>query len=415
MQLSQQSHARLPPAVNLYITYHCRSKCAHCFLVQSDKINKYELTRETLFSIIDQLAEQNVYLLIISGGEPLLHPDFFEVVRYADSRNILPLIAITGTKVTDGDISKYVAAGIPTVQLSLDGATRQLNDRIRGQGNFSDVISTARRFITAGVNVNFAICLHQGNFDELEQFFELCLELNVFRVKLAFYKQFVSDPHVREISSAQISAALNLARRFMRANGLSREWIASPTIDVWTGERILQRSGLPPLTIGADGFLTSGDGGPEIGALSTVPLAVQYGDYVEAKLRGFFDATWQAARDEYHVTEAIEEDALDANALIFKVDDRYVVYVKKALPRSVKFFSLLHEIGHIATRTLQISPRPNQRDEAELAANIWALNRIKNNLSPEAFPIYVQAAKKSETLLYREISQNLENDLIGYY
>jgi MoaA/NifB/PqqE/SkfB family radical SAM enzyme len=52
--------------------------------VQSDKINKYELTRETLFSIIDQLAEQNVYLLIISGGEPLLHPDFFEVVRYAD-------------------------------------------------------------------------------------------------------------------------------------------------------------------------------------------------------------------------------------------------------------------------------------------------------------------------------------------
>lgn len=415
MQFNQKSRARLPHAVNLYITYRCRSQCAHCFLVQSDKLNKYELTKEALFSIIDQLAEQNVYLLIISGGEPLLHPDFFEVVRYADRKNILPLVAITGTKVTDYDISNYVAARIPTVQMSLDGATLELNDRIRGQGSFSDVISTARRFVAAGVNVNFAVCVHGENFGELEQFFKLCLELKAFRVKLAFYKEFRFDPQVRELDSAQIDAALNMARQFMLRHELSREWIACPTINVWTGERILWRSRLPPLTIGADGSLTSGDSGPQIGALSTVPLAVQYGTFIETKLRGFFEATWQAACDEFGVAEVIDEDSLDANALIFKADDRYVVYVKKSLPRSVKFFSLLHEIGHIATQTLQISPRINQHSEAELAANTWALNRIRKNLSLEVFSTYVQIAAQSEMLLYNKVRDDLESDLIGYY
>lgn len=415
MQFSQKSRTRLPPAVNLYITYHCRSQCAHCFLVQSDKINKHELSRETLFSIIDQLAEQNVYLLIISGGEPLLHPDFFEIVRYADKKNILPLVAITGTQVADDDISKYVAAGIPTVQLSLDGASPQLNDKIRGRGNFSEVLSTARRFKSAGVNVNLAICLHQGNLEEVEEFFKLCLDLNILRIKLGFYRQFTFDSRVRELSSVQIGAVLEMARQFMQTHGLSREWIACPTINVWTGEKILQRSGLPPLTIGADGSLTSGDSGPEIGTLGAIPLAEQYGAYVEAKVQGFFAATLQEACHENGVTEAIEDKSLDANALIFRIEERYVAYVNEALPRSVKFFSLLHEIGHIATKTLKISPRSNQHNDLELAANIWALNRIRHNLSPETFSIYEQIALKSETHLYKKISEDLENDLIGYY
>jgi pyruvate-formate lyase-activating enzyme len=274
MQVVQKSPSRLPPAVNLYITYHCHSNCSHCFLVQSERINKHQLSKKEIFSIIDELSDHSVFLLIISGGEPLSHPDFFEIVRYADTKNMLPLVAITGTKVSDSDIRNYAAAGIPTVQLSLNAASPLLNDEIRGEGAFAEVLSTINRFKDVGINVNLAICLRQLNLVEIAEFFRLCLTLDVFRVKLGFCREFRSNPRVKELDESQIQAVLGIARNFMQTHGLSRIWIASPTIDIWTGVKILQRASLPPLTIGADGVLTSGDSGIRIGTLGAAPLAM---------------------------------------------------------------------------------------------------------------------------------------------
>jgi hypothetical protein len=378
-------------------------------------LNKYELAREDALSVIDQLKEHNVYMLIISGGEPLLHPNFFEIVDYADKNDILPLVAITGTKISDDEIKKYAEARIPTVQLSLDGASEDLNDRLRMQGSYAEVVSTVRRFQSVGVNVNLAICVHQGNFREFGEFLKLCREWNVFRVKLGIYKQIHGDAKVRELDGNQLQGVFDTARRFMDAHELARDWVACPTMDVWTGKPLLRQSGLPPLTIGADGRLSSGDNGEMIGKLADGPLAEQYGVFADKKIEQFYSSALRAVFDEYSVGEAIEENALDANALIYKDSDKYVVYVRRDLPRQIKFFSLLHEIGHIATNTLRASPRSGRCEDEERAANLWALNRIKPYMRRDAFESYNRAAEKSEVILYEQISKNLENDLIGYY
>ncbi|WP_277187443.1 radical SAM protein [Caballeronia sp. BR00000012568055] len=415
MQLVQKIRPRLPQAVNLYITYRCRSRCAHCFLVQSDLLNRHELSKETAFSIIDQLSEQRVYLLIISGGEPLLHPHFFDIVTYADQKNMLPLVAITGTRVSDDEVSKYAAAGIPTIQMSLDGATAESNDTIRGPGNFDDVMSSIRRFQAVGVKVNLAICLHRDNWVDLPRFLTLCREVGIFRVKLAFYRAFESSATLRALTQSEIERALTEARDFIDSHGLERDWIASPTIDLWTGQKILPRAGMPPLTIGADGVLAAGDGGALIGKLGAVSIAEQYATYVDQKLQHFYEKVLWDACAEYGVAEVVESDSLDANALIFRRDAEYIAYIENGLPRPIKFFSLMHEIGHIATDTLHASPRASHLDERERAANLWALNRIRAYLKPDSYAHYEQLTTHSEAMLYQALAERLENDLTGYY
>lgn len=85
----------LPFGISLYITYQCHLKCGHCFLVQTDLLNKHELSFEKIKSIIDDAYQHNVFLLILSGGEPLLHSGFSEIIEYARSKSILPLLGIT--------------------------------------------------------------------------------------------------------------------------------------------------------------------------------------------------------------------------------------------------------------------------------------------------------------------------------
>jgi MoaA/NifB/PqqE/SkfB family radical SAM enzyme len=113
----------LPQAISLYLTYRCQSRCPHCFLVENGKLNRYELSLEQCLSIIDEASERRVFLLVLSGGEPLLHPGFFRVISHARNKGLLPLLGLTGVGVADEHIRQIAEQAIPTVQLSLDGAT----------------------------------------------------------------------------------------------------------------------------------------------------------------------------------------------------------------------------------------------------------------------------------------------------
>jgi IrrE N-terminal-like domain len=136
---------------------------------------------------------------------------------------------------------------------------------------------------------------------------------------------------------------------------------------------------------------------------------------VDQKIERFFEMELQAAFAEHSIDSVTEAQSLDANALIYRTNDRFVIYVNSDLPRPLKFFTLLHEIGHIATNTLRSLPRSARSDYDERSANVWTLNRIKPYLRAGAFDMYLSAANHSEGLLYERISKFLENDIIGFY
>lgn len=406
----------LPQGISLYLTYRCQSRCPHCFLVENGKIGRYELSLEHCLSIIDEASEQRVFLLVLSGGEPLLHSCFSQIIHYARQKGMLPLLGLTGVGVSDEHIHQIAACGIPTVQVSLDGATEAANDRIRGPGNFAEVSDTVARFKRAGIKVNLAICLHQQNLNEAEALYTLAREWGIARVKLTFYESTEKARVMVEIPFQKKQEILQSARDFMSRYRLSTDWIACPTHDVNTGRLMKGENRSPPLVIGADGELTVGEWGERIGSLSCGTLTGQYSEFVHHKKQVFFERTIALFARQFGVSNiSFVDKNLGANALVYEQEGKRNIVVDRKLPASLSFFTVLHELGHVATDTLMSSPRDSYSPQIELSANLWVLEILGKHIDREALPSYISAAYRSEAALYHLVDECLDKDLINYW
>ncbi|WAS54112.1 radical SAM protein [Burkholderia ambifaria] len=405
----------LPPTISLYITYRCQSRCRHCFLVENGKIGRYELPLERCLRIIDEARDHRTYLLVLSGGEPLLHPEFGLIVEHARTAGLLPLIGLTGTGVTDEHIATLCRHGVPSVQVSLDGATALTNDAIRGAGNFDEVCNAIVRLRAAGLKVNLALCLHEQNRTEATALFECARRLGIARVKLSFYESSGSCRAFEPLTAEMKRQMLQVAAAFMRRNGID-DWIACPTHDVRTGREIRPTRRLPPLVIGADGELTAGEWGDRIGSLSDGSLATQYCTFVAGKQATFFERVARDAAAQHGIASVtVAHRDIGANALIYEdVDQRHIV-VSEALTGALRFFTTLHEIGHVATHTLAAHPRRHASVDIERQVNLWVLDMLRDHISADSMAEYVAAASCSEAALYRLVDRRLDKDLINYW
>lgn len=403
----------LPAAISLYITYRCYLQCPHCLWVQSDLLNKHELSLDQVKEVIDDAAAHQVFLLILSGGEPLMHPDIDAILLYARSRKILPLLAITGIRISDQQIDGIVRAGIPSVQVSLDGLDAQSHDALRGQGTFDEVILNVQRLQRRGILVNVAICVHRSNLNDLPGFFARMWALQVARVKMAFYRPFGTEEKCEALDQAEKDQALGAAREFMQAvagNG----WIGCPTHDLTTSTELRSGRRHPPLAIGADGVLSEGEGGFLIGRLQQARPSGLYTQFVAEKIRSFFERLIQALQVQYSVGEVtVVEASFYPDALVYRWGQVYSILVKKDLPLAWHYFILLHEIGHVATGTLVKDPThaPAANEER---ANRWALNTLRPHLEGAALPLYEAAVVAGYGALRELVIVRLFRDLIRY-
>ncbi len=112
---------------------------------------------------------------------------------------------------------------------------------------------------------------------------------------------------------------------------------------------------------------------------------------------------------------SITKHDLHASALVYREDNKYNILLRHDLSPSWYYFSILHEIGHIATKTVMTDPRGHQDQAVECAANLWALNILRDNLNKNWFATYEATAKKSSHQLYQLINDRLFSDLVNYY
>ncbi|MCO8645825.1 radical SAM protein [Burkholderia multivorans] len=405
----------LPQTISLYITYRCLSRCRHCFLVENDKIGRYELPLERCLAIIDEARAHHTYMLVLSGGEPLLHRDFGRIVGHARNAGLLPLIGLTGTGVTDEHIRTLCRHGIPSVQVSLDGATARTNDAIRGGGSLNEVCDAIVRLQAAGLKVNLALCLHEQNRAEATALFDHARRLRIARVKLTFYEPPDSCAAFEPLTPETKRQVLQIASAFMDRDG-RHDWIACPTHDVRSGREIRLVKRLPPLVVGADGELTAGEWGQRIGSLSDGSLADQYRAFVESKQAAFFERIARDAAARHGITGVtVARRDIGANALIYEEADQRHIVVSERLKGALRFFTTLHEIGHVATRTLATDPRRHASVDVERRVNLWVLDMLRDHIAPDSLAEYVAAAYCSEAALYGLVDRRLDQDLTNYW
>ena len=170
------------PVVVWNSTRTCNLKCRHCYMSSDAQKYANELTTKEAKKFIDDLADFKVPVLLFSGGEPLIRPDFFELADYAAKKGVRPTLSTNGTLITPEVARKIKEIGVGYVGISLDGL-REVNDKFRGkEGAFEAAMNGIKNCVAAGQRVGLRFTINHHNIQELENIFDFIEEENINRV-----------------------------------------------------------------------------------------------------------------------------------------------------------------------------------------------------------------------------------------
>jgi len=160
-------------------TAGCNLRCVHCRRLDAmETVSREDLTPAEALDLIDQIAAIGNPILVLSGGEPLMRPDIFDLAARAKSRGLRVALATNGTLVDPAVAGRIRAAGFDRVSISLDGAEGATHDSFRGQpGSHAKAVETLRRLKALGVGtqVNFTVARH--NIAEVPAILDLAIAL----------------------------------------------------------------------------------------------------------------------------------------------------------------------------------------------------------------------------------------------
>ncbi|NLN88372.1 MAG: putative heme d1 biosynthesis radical SAM protein NirJ1 [Syntrophomonadaceae bacterium] len=170
------------PVVVWNSTRTCNLKCVHCYMDSDARKYKGELSTEEAKRFIDDLAEFKVPVLLFSGGEPLIRPDFFELAEYARDKGIRPTLSTNGTLITREVAQRIKDIGVGYVGISLDGL-REVNDKFRGRpGAFQAAMQGIQNCVAVNQRVGLRFTINSHNLAELDNIFDFIEAENINRV-----------------------------------------------------------------------------------------------------------------------------------------------------------------------------------------------------------------------------------------
>ena len=162
-------------------TYICNLKCKHCY--EDAGKHKSELSTQEAFLAIDKFSEMasaGIPALSFSGGEPLMRRDFFEVAAYARKKIPYLSIATNGTLLTKDNVKRLKDAGIEYLEVSLDGASKQVHESFRCvPGCFEKTMKGIQNSVDEGLDTCIATTIHKENIGEIKKIIELVDRLGV--------------------------------------------------------------------------------------------------------------------------------------------------------------------------------------------------------------------------------------------
>ncbi len=154
------------PVVIWNLIRRCNLTCKHCYSISADKDFAGELTTDEVFRVMDDLKRFKVPGLILSGGEPLLRPDIFDIARRAKAMRFFTALSSNGTLIDEAMTRRIAAENFDYVGISLDGL-EEVHDRFRRkQGAFAASLKAIRLCRDAGLKVGVRFTLTKDNFGD---------------------------------------------------------------------------------------------------------------------------------------------------------------------------------------------------------------------------------------------------------
>jgi radical SAM protein with 4Fe4S-binding SPASM domain len=155
------------------LTNLCNLSCFHCYANANSKFGNEELNTKEALKVIDDLLDLQVLVLIMSGGEPLLRSDFFDLATYAREKGIFCALSSNGTFINEVQVKRILDSRIDYVGISIDGKP-EIHDEFRGRrGAYEASLRAIRLCKDAGIKVGLRFSLTSHTWTQVPCIFDL--------------------------------------------------------------------------------------------------------------------------------------------------------------------------------------------------------------------------------------------------
>ncbi len=194
-----------PRLIAWEVTRSCPLACKHCRAAARQTPYPGELTTEEGRRLLDNIASFARPTMILTGGEPMLRTDIYDLAGYAHSLGLPVVMAPCGLLIDDESARKMLAAGIQVISISLDGATAESHDAFRGvKGAFDGALRGLEAARRAGLAFQINTTVTRHNLAELPEILDLAVRLGAM-----VFNPFLLVPTGRgkELADQEISPA----------------------------------------------------------------------------------------------------------------------------------------------------------------------------------------------------------------
>ncbi|TRO44618.1 radical SAM protein [Candidatus Bathyarchaeota archaeon] len=209
MKLSDSPTAKVkaefvPLVVSWNVTRKCNLKCSHCYINATKGELKGELTNAEAKRLMDQIAEVSRPLLILSGGEPLLRRDIYELIQYGTNKGFRMGLGSNGSLINEIVAKKLKDAGVKTVSISLDSCDPEKHDAFRGvKGSWQKAVNAITALKQNGLLVQVNTTVTQQNHGEIDEIMSFTEQIGVENFHLFFLVPTGRGTKFDDISPAQ--------------------------------------------------------------------------------------------------------------------------------------------------------------------------------------------------------------------
>ena len=224
----------MPYLCVFHITNKCNLRCKHCYADAGDKL-KNELSLEEIKKAIDDLHDLGTQYIILSGGEPLIHKNFFDILGHCNEKKMHTMITSNGTLLDDKTAKKLKKFKyLDSVQISIDSHLPERHNEFRGINNaFELAIRGVKACKNNGLKVSIMTTLSKYNIDNMDKMLELFTSLGVDGIA---FERFVPEGRGKNIpqyalSASELKEGLSKLVKFRKDN---------PKIKVWSNDPLLQ-------------------------------------------------------------------------------------------------------------------------------------------------------------------------------
>ncbi len=160
------------------LTGACNLKCVHCRASAVEKPLPGEFTTEEAFDLIDEISSFSSPILILTGGEPLLRADIFDIAAYGTKKGFRVVMGSNGTLITSSVAKNLRQAGVQRVAISLESASPEVHDEFRQtSGSFEAALEGIKHLKEEAIGIQIDPTITRRNLADVESILELAIEL----------------------------------------------------------------------------------------------------------------------------------------------------------------------------------------------------------------------------------------------